>query len=71
VELFQYFIAIEHAIGLVTLGEVPSEKGSPEKQITLKNDFDAFIRPEMQSVRNLHSYYFKSKSESNPKAENE
>lgn len=57
------------AIGLVTLGEVKSDSGSNEKQITLKDEFDWFLRAEMQSVRNLRPYY--SKSESDPETEKE
>lgn len=57
------------AIGLVTLGEVKSDSGSNEKQITLKDEFDWFLRAEMQSVRNLPPYY--SKSESDPETEKE
>ena len=57
------------AIGLVTLDEVKSDSGSPEKQITLKDDFDWFLRTEMQSVRNLPPYY--SRSEGDQEAEDE
>jgi len=45
------------AIGLVTLGEIESQQGSLEKQITLKDEFDWFLSSDFQSVRNLPPYY--------------
>lgn len=45
------------AIGLVTLDEVKSSNGSPEKQIIIKGGFNWFLGREMQSVRNLSPYY--------------
>jgi hypothetical protein len=47
------------AVGLVTVGDATGYSGSPEKQITLKDEYSWFISKDFSSVRNLPPYYNK------------
>lgn len=51
------------AVGLVSVSDVRSQSGSPEKQMTLDDKFKWFLSEAFVSVRNLPPYYSKMKEE--------
>ena len=46
-----------HALGLVDLGDTQSKHGEPEKEMTLKDEFQWFLSDEFNTVRKNTPYY--------------